>query len=234
MEPNTNTPDPYDYNPADAGTDRPEREEAQPAERAASAPTPTPIHGIAGILAMIPRDTPDGMWATVRIPEAEAEHSAMTEVGVVIRRETVADALDRVRVKLPASEVDALMAATGYALSAITAHLIVGAVMFAQQRKTMPAQVEESFTETASRMASVDARLAPIFRLVESLSSKDASPSDKRSSLTRSEIMAGSAVMGSLVRHDGHLVSLGSAIALATAQGLAHELGLEGPDGTSK
>ena len=233
MEP-TNTPDPYDYNPADAGTDRPEAE--RPEAVHAEAPMLNPIHGIAGILALIPRDVPDGMWATVRIPEAEAEHSAMTEVGVVIRRETVADALDKVRVKLPASEVDALMAATGYALSAITAHLIVGAVMFVQQRKSMPAQVEESFTETASRMASVDARLAPIFRLVESLSSKDATPSDKRSSLTRSEIMAGSAVMGSLVRHDGHLVSLGSAIALATAQGLAHELGgrLEGPDGTDK
>lgn len=239
MEPTDNTPDPYDYNPADAGTDRPEaqrpeREEAQPA-RGASAPTP--IHGIAGILAMIPRDVPDGMWATIRLPETDADHATMSEVGVVIRRETIAESLERCRIKMCASDIDAIVAATGYALSAMTAHLIVGAVAFADSQREMPAEVRRSFAETASRMASVDNHLAPIFRLIDALATEGNTPEDKRASRTRNEIMAGSTVMGSLVRHDGHLIAVGSAIALAATNALARELGgrLEGGhDGSSE
>ena len=234
MEPNPNTPDPFEFNPADHDQPQPARagEKLFPA-------APAPIHGIAGILDLIPRDVPDGMWASILLPDATgAEHAHMSEVGVVVRRETIAASLDRVGIKMAASDIDALLVATGYALSAVTAHLIVGAVQFAEAQREVPPEVRESFNETARRMGTLDDRLAPIFRLINNLTAEGSDPAERRARDTRNEIMAGSTVMGTLVRTDGHLIAVGSAIALAATARLAHELGgrLEqgGEDGPSE
>jgi hypothetical protein len=221
MEPNPNTPDPFEFNPADHNP-------AEPYARAGEKflPAPAPIHGIAGILDLIPRDVPDGMWASILLPDGTgAEHAHMSEVGVVVRRETIAASLDRVGVKMAASDIDALLVATGYALSAVTAHLIVGAVQFAEAQREVPPEVRESFNETARRMGTLDDRLAPIFRLINNLTAEGSDPAERRARDTRNEIMAGSTVMGTLVRTDGHLIAVGSAIALAATARLAHELG---------
>lgn len=234
MEPNPNTPDPFEFNPADHDQPQPARagEKFLPA-------APAPIHGIAGILDLIPRDVPDGMWASILLPDGTgAEHAHMSEVGVVVRRETIAASLDRVGLKMASTDIDALLVATGYALSAVTAHLIVGAVQFAEAQKEVPPEVRESFAETARRMGTLDDRLAPIFRLINNLTAEGSDPAERRARDTRNEIMAGSTVMGTLVRTDGHLIAVGSAIALAATARLAHELGgrLEqgGEDGPSK
>jgi hypothetical protein len=222
MEPNPNTPDPFEFNPADhdsAGQPAPAGSKKFPA-------APAPIHGIAGILDLIPRDVPDGMWASILLPDGSgAEHAQMSEVGVVVRRETIAASLDRVGLKMASTDIDALLVATGYALSAVTAHLIVGAVQFAEAQKVVPPEVRESFAETARRMGTLDDRLAPVFRLINNLTAEGSDPAERRARDTRNEIMAGSTIMGTLVRTDGHLIAVGSAIALAATARLAHELG---------
>jgi len=222
MEPNPNTPDPFEFNPADHG------DQPQPAPSGSKKfpAAPAPIHGIAGILDLIPRDVPDGMWASILLPDGTgAEHAQMSEVGVVVRRETIAASLDRVGLKMASTDIDALLVATGYALSAVTAHLIVGAVQFAEAQRVVPPEVRESFAETARRMGTLDDRLAPVFRLINNLTAEGSDPAERRARDTRNEIMAGSTIMGTLVRTDGHLIAVGSAIALAATARLAHELG---------
>jgi hypothetical protein len=218
MEP-TDTPDPYDFNPADAGTDRPEG--ARPEER-----QPESIRGVTGILALIPRDCPEHSWATVAIPENDADPSPMTEVGAVITREALASALDRAGVKVAASDTDALMAALGYALAAVTGHLIFGAVVFAKDQPNLPKPLQDALALTAKRMGKVDQTMAPMYRLIESLVSASGKldAHDNRAHRTSTEIIAGSTVLSQLVRVDTALVACATALTAAAADSIAAQI----------
>ena len=218
--------DPYEFNPADhsqplSGMDH----LAETARRMDSIPANAIecVHGIGGILDLIPRDTPSDGWAAVTFGGV-GERSPVSEVGALIRRQTLVKMLEDKRVKVSATDIDALVLGCGYALG-LMRHMVTHFALCAlaqRARGQSPAGAALAIDRVAEGVATVDSDAASLYRFVTKLKERTGegadSPEERAGMEHRAEIIAGSTLMGQMVAADSALVSLGSSLAELVAR----------------
>jgi hypothetical protein len=173
-------------------------------------PTTEPriYHGLGGLLDRIPRNTPRDAWAALAIvPDGSADRTAISEVGVMIRRDALCEGIDSVRAKLPAAEIDALLVAAGYAVSMAASHIMRAAVAAARasHRGELPAEIRAVVDDGAGKIGAADQHMESMIRLASAVAGL-AEPKDegeREAARTRNELLGGCVLMHSLATIDG-------------------------------
>ena len=164
---------------------------------------------ICSILASMPLGTPSGVWGAITAPKIlSGERPEVCEVGCAITRVDIVAALASAKVKLPASEVDALTLAAGYALSLFAARCVASAALVAAG---IAAKVEGS-EPTAESIASAS-------RIILSAESAAVASCEEgiRLGAPLAGVVIGSRLMAGLASQADGLPLAGAAIAFAAA-----------------
>lgn len=204
---------------------------------------PDPTTGIGAILCSTPRPGPRDSWACVSEPSVEnGDRSTMDEVGTILRRELLTACLDQTRVRIPATEIDAYMAAMGLALSSYAATMLQTVVSLARcstlpegNELRMPDAVRETVETNAHRIGTVDGSMFGAMKLARALAGsplpEDAPKAEKNARRTASELIAGCVLLTSLAdAKDQSLSKLSALLIQATADRICRDSGIRGEE----
>jgi hypothetical protein len=162
----------------------------------------TQYHGIGGLLDRIPRSTPRDAWASLALVSDPSERTAISEVGVMIRRDCLSDGIGKTRAKLPAAEIDAILMAAGYALSMMAGHIVRAAIVAASasHRNELPEPIRAVLEANAGRIGAADSQLPQMIRLASMLAGlpNGSSEAETEAARTRDEVLGGCVMMHSL------------------------------------
>lgn len=205
---------------------------------------PAPRNGIGAVLCRTPRPGPRDSWAACAAPSVEnGDRSQMDEVGAILRRELFTACCDQLRIKLPAAEVDAYMAAMGLALSTLASHLLKTALRVAysstQSDSGFPPDLRAALSTTAERIASVDGDMAPALNLARMLGGiegrKEETPQDRAERMLSSELISGCVILSALSGTADHrLHQLAGLLVGATGDWITQDMRTEREGGTNE
>lgn len=198
---------------------------------------PAPTNGIGGTLCRTSRPGPRDSWAICAAPSVEnGDRSQMDEVGALLRRELFAACLEPMRIKMPAAEIDAYMAAMGLALSTLASHLLKTTVRVAhaastQTDSTFPSDLRAAIAKTAERISSVDGEMAPAMNLARMLSGKQETPNEHPAERSQrelaSELVSGCVILCALQgTKDQRLNQLAGLLVGATGDWITRDMGI--------
>jgi len=251
MEPES-TPDPFDYNPADAGSDRPAQADpraepaapSKPSSRKRKPKTQTPPrqfstdpalpHGVIGILRDYGCPHPLNTWSALRFRDESLGRTLFAEGGVVLTRDAVAEMLARGGVRTTSTQIDAATMACVYALNLLAGEIlsVVCGVVSGIDTGKSPPRFREAMDAAVQRLTiALDSDANPNGRaefveVVETISLMFAQSQEEIDAETvRAEVVAGSALTNTCANDPSQwLTLLGGAVAVFAAKSMVERV----------